>query len=522
MKRNRRTDKKKCAESGNISIKWRLAAYLALFTAVLIAVLWLFQIVLLNDFYRYIKINEITGTADVLKKNIELDKEPLDDLIGALSVNNMMCIEVVSGSSFQTIAAAEFYPNCILSQLNQSGDYSTGTLWLPRSVIKMQLLDSVRQSGEVYFREFADKEQSEQKHAAASQRNSSLLYIEYVETAGGEGRYILLNSVITPVNSTVHTLQAQLQLVCIFFVIIAICMAFLLSRRISTPIIKINRTAKELAKGNYAVSFDGKGYREIAELNDTLNHAASELSKVDRLKNELIANISHDLRTPLTMIIGYGEIMRDLPGENTPENVQVIIDEATRLTTLVNDILDLSKLQADAQGFTPSYFSLTDCVLAIIKRFQKLKESDGYHIEFTYSENVTVFADEIKLQQVIYNLISNAVYYTGEDKQVKIKQTVYTDKNAQQTVKIDIIDTGTGISPENLPYIWDRYFKENKTHKRAVMGSGLGLSIVKNVLELHHAKYGVMSSEAPENHGSDFWFELTVQGRKELPPSTSF
>ena len=502
---------------GNISIKWRLAAYLALFTAVLIAVLWLLQIVFLNDFYRYIKINEIIGTADILKKNIELDTGSLNDLVASLSVNNMMYIEVVSGTSFQTIVEADFYPNFILSQFNQEDSYGTV---LPKRILKMQLLDSVRQSGGIHFNEFTEQSQTDERYRA-SQMNSSLLYIEFVETADGSGRYILLNSVITPVNATVHTLQAQLQLVCVFFVVIAVCMAFLLSRRISTPIIKINRTARELAKGNYAVRFDGKGYREIAELNDTLNHAAAELSKVDRLKNELIANISHDLRTPLTMIIGYGEVMRDLPGENTPENVQVIIDEATRLTALVNDILDLSKLQADAQGFSPSYFSLTDCVLAIMKRFQKLKESDGYRIEFSYSENVTVYADELKLQQVIYNLISNAVYYTGDDKLIRIVQTVISDKNARQTVKIEIIDTGTGISPENIPYIWDRYFKENKTHKRAVVGSGLGLSIVKGVLELHHAEYGVISSEAPENHGSNFWFQLPVQNNKILPKSSS-
>lgn len=126
---------------------------------------------------------------------------------------------------------------------------------------------------------------------------------------------------------------------------LALIFAAIMSKKVSKPIIKINESAKELAKGNVAVHFDGEGYREITELNDTLNYAAEELSKVENLRRELIANVSHDLRTPLTMITGYAEVMRDIPGENTPENVQIIIDEANRLTSLVNDMLDISSFR---------------------------------------------------------------------------------------------------------------------------------------------------------------------------------
>ena len=278
--------------------------------------------------------------------------------------------------------------------------------------------------------------------------------------------------------------------------------AFLISKRVSSPIVAINSSAKELAKGNYDTTFKGEGYQEIRELNNTLNYAAKELSKVEGLRRELIANISHDLRTPLTMITGYGEVMRDIPGENTPENVQIIIDEAKRLTTLVNDILDISKFQSGNQVLKIEDFNLTKSIEEILLRYNKLTEQNGYKIIFTHDEDVIIQGDEVKLSQVIYNLINNAITYTGEDKTVTLRQIIEED-----WVKIEVIDSGEGIPEEDIPLIWDRYYKVNKTHKRAAIGTGLGLSLVKEILQLHEAEFGVESSLG---EGSCFYFKLRL------------
>ena len=120
-----------------------------------------------------------------------------------------------------------------------------------------------------------------------------------------------------------------------------------------------------------------------------------------------------------------------------------------------------------------------------------------------YDGKVQVKADEYKIYQVIYNLINNAINYTGKDKTVWVRQKISGDK-----VRIEVTDSGDGIAKEALPYVWDRYYKVDKTHKRAVMGTGLGLSIVKNILELHHAGYGVVSEPGC---GSTFWFELKIE-----------
>jgi len=221
----------------------------------------------------------------------------------------------------------------------------------------------------------------------------------------------------------------------------------------------------------------------------------------------LLANVSHDLRTPLTMITAYSEVMRDLPGENTPENVQVIIDEAKRLTNLVNDMLDISKMQAGVSSIDIKPYNITSGIKSVVDRYAKLVEQDGYRIVFNYcDEDVIVEADELKIYQVIYNLMNNAINYTGKDKCVIINQIV-----SGNIVRIEVKDTGDGISPEEIDNVWERYYKVDKQHKRAVMGTGLGLSIVKNILKSHHAKYGVISKLG---EGATFWFELHLKGEK--------
>ena len=330
---------------------------------------------------------------------------------------------------------------------------------------------------------------------------NNILYVKSIDLPNNPNSIMILNSSIVPVSATINTLRTQLFYITVIMIILSILLSFSLAKKLSTPIININDKAKSFGKGNYNVKFEENNYKEIHELSETLNYASSELSKVENLRRELIANISHDLRTPLTMITGYSEVMRDLPNENTAENIQIIIDETKRLTTLVNDVLDISKIQSGTQELNISECNLTKLIEEILARYSKLTEKDGYVINFEKDEeDVIIKCDELRITQVIYNLINNAITYTGEDKKILVKQTV-TDK----TIKIEIIDNGKGISEENLPYIWDRYYKLPGEHKRAQVGTGLGLSIVKGILELHKFKYGVISKE---NEGSNFWFEI--------------
>ena len=475
-----------------IGIKWRIFASFTVFTAIMLVLLWVFQIAFLNDFYRMIKVNELNSAAQTVMQNIDSDN--LEEMVGSISQEAQMCI-VITDKDGNIQFSREASPYCLIHRLN-AGQY--------RMVYEL-----TQANGGTYFENNKGQEasagpvegepQQEFWKKEGIQRKESMIRTTIVTTASGEQRLILLNSIVTPVDATVKTLQVQLLCLTGVMIILALVLALFLSRRISKPIVRMNDSARILATGNYHVSFDENGYREIAELGHTLNYAAEELSKTEKLQRELIANISHDLRTPLTLITGYTEVMRDLPGENTPENLQIIIDETKRLTSLVNDVLDLSKLQSGTQVLTVTEFSLTQNVAEILNRYDKLTD---YHIFFHADRDIRICADEIKLSQVIYNLVNNALTYTGADKTVHVIQSV-TDGR----VRLSVADSGEGIPPEKHKDIWERYYKVDKAHRRAQVGTGLGLSIVKTILEMHGAAYGV---ESAEGKGSIFWFEFPV------------
>lgn len=442
-----------------------------------------------------IKIGSIKGTAQEICDNIY--SERLLSVLDKISQDDNMCIRIVD-SRLNDIYSADISMNCVVHSLSKQGllDYY------------LKAMENGGKELELFYQpKFVNKQYDDKFFTGLvtepdTNTPQSLLYVQLVLLEDGSTAMVMLNTVVSPVGTTIETLRIQLLYITVIFLLISAMIALLLSRKIARPIVQINDSAKQLAKGDYAAQFTAKGYREIEELSATLNYAAQELSKVEGLRRELIANMSHDLRTPLTMITGYGEVMRDIPGENSPENVQVIIDEAKRLTQLVNDIMDLSKIQSGNQQMTLERFDLTQEIQQIQQRYTKLTEQQGYEISFEYAQHAWVVADRIKISQVVYNLINNAINYMGEDKKVVVRQLIQGDK-----VRIEVQDTGPGIDPKDLPYIWDRYYKVDKTHKRAAVGSGIGLSIVKGILEMHHAKYEVQSEVGK---GSAFSFELDL------------
>ncbi len=475
------------------SIKWRLFVYLIIFVAIPVAMLWFFQTVFLEQFYTAIKVNDVESSVDTIAQNIE--NQDVGALIEQVAHVNDVSVRVYEQNSGQ-IYAYDFGPEsgvpldeASVRDYFERAQNNGGTLLMLFD--KPPAIDGL--SGDEFEGEFPPR---------FKRMGKSIVCARVVDLPDGNKRLILINALVTPVDATVRTLQIQLMYITLIMVALSLFLALLMSRRISKPIIQTTAAAKLLAKGDYGTVFDAHGYLEIAELNKTLNFAASEMSKVERLRHELIANVSHDLRTPLTMITGYAEMMRDIPGENTPENVQIIIDESSRLSLLVSDMLDISRFQSGGQELHKIRFNITASVRGIMQRYSKLTEQDNYDISFEASGDAYVEADSGRIEQVVYNLINNAINYTGEDKKVIVRQTVEDGR-----VRIEITDTGAGIAAEDIPYIWDRYYRVDKTHKRAAIGSGLGLSIVRSILELHGAEYGVLSNPG---EGSTFWFSLPL------------
>ncbi len=479
----------KCCAKRGASIKTKLAIYFAIFMVFVLLVVWTFQIILLGRFYEKGKLDELYEATASLSSCLD-NPTALMEKAEAVLTKSLI---------FSTVYRIENgYAHRILSQDCAGGYY----LKTATTAQLEELFNKANSSGGSYYTVKSQYASPESKDEAINLvPRKEMIYVQIVEL--NDIHYILLlNIMYTPLDATTHTLQLQMIWITVILLIGALILSYIAAKRISTPIVRMNESAKRLAVGDYDADFKGEGYRETRELADTLNYASSELSKVDNMQKDLIANVSHDLRTPLTMITGYSEIMRDIPGENTPENVQIIIDESTRLTELVNDMLDLSKLQAGTARIDMSIFDLTDTVRSTLVRYGKLTEHYGLSLKFEADREVDVKADRKKILQVVYNLINNALNYSGDDKEVRVIQTV-TDS----VVRISVSDNGEGIAPEDLPLIWDRYYKVDRVHKRGVIGTGIGLTIVKGILEAHGCNYGV---ESELGHGSTFWFELPI------------
>lgn len=315
--------------------------------------------------------------------------------------------------------------------------------------------------------------------------------------------YIFVYTALEDIDGASIILKNQLIYITFIVILIAIFISYFLSKKITNPITEITKKAKELGEGKYDIEFKGSDVLEIDELARTLNHAKEDLSKIDELRRDLMANVSHDLKTPLTMIRAYAECVRDISYKDKnkmDKDLNVIIDETERLNILVNDILELSKMQSSYDDLVISEFDLCAEIREVMKRYDILKINEDYNFILDLPSYAIIKADKNKINQVIYNLINNAINYTGDDKKVIIKL-----EKTKKDVTVSISDTGKGIKKEEIPYIWDKYYKKDKKHQRSVVSTGLGLSIVKEILAKHKFDYGVKSTEGK---GSTFYFRV--------------
>lgn len=334
--------------------------------------------------------------------------------------------------------------------------------------------------------------------------DGNVCYASKVEYRGRQ-HYLLVTYSLSIVQETVWALQLYLIIIGVSVVMLAFLVSDFFSRKLTSGLKTMSDTAVQLAKRNYSVEFNNADYAELARLSDSFNYVRDEIKKSEDFQREILANVTHDLKTPLTMIKAYASMIKEISGDDKAKrgkHLQVIIDEADRLTGLVNDVLSVSKLQSNIDEINFKVFNLTELVYGIINKFGYLQESQGYNLMVDIDANVYTRADESKISQVIYNLLGNAANYTGEDKTVYISLKTSMDG---QRVKFSVRDTGKGIAKEDLNEIWDRYYRVKETHSRPVKGTGLGLNIVKAILESHSFDFGV---ESEEGKGSCFWVDF--------------
>ena len=467
------------------SIKFHLWMYFLGFSVVAFLLIWFLQIYFLNNSYETMKTKEVSRVASMVSHAYLQGDENLTSSIQELSINN------------------DFY----VVMESSSGGY---LFFSPQSESRLPVYSYMTHAPQL--KALLEKSHNlpvSFKINSGMEKYSTLAYGCVLDSSPGRELYLYIFSPLYPVTSTVNILKTQLLQVTFITLIIAFLLSIYLASRISKPLQNMTGTAREMGKGNYNVKFEGNSYSEINRLATTLNTAAYELGMADNRQKDLIANVSHDLKTPLTMIRSYAEMIRDLSGDNPEKrnaHLKVIIEESERLAQLVNDMSTISAMQTHRMKLEKSVFDLTEITAGLLTSFDIFTEQEGYDFQLNAQKDCLVFADEARIKQVISNLTSNAIKYCGEDKVV-----IINIRKLSKKCRFEVLDHGPGIKPEELPHVWDRYYKTSSNYVRPTEGTGLGLSIVKEILTLHHANYGV---DSKLGKGTCFWFELEA-GRRE-------
>ncbi len=469
------------------SLRFRLTTALLLFAIIIMSFLWMLQSGFSGKYYEKVMERRAKTTMEAVTQQYSasetLDIDQMSQALMETSRDTDMYVYVESVDGSCSISSASKMPY---------GRFAVnGTMIVDRA--RAMLLLGEQDKISFYMESNGEK--------------TLLVNASKVESPFRVDAYVYVITPLTPLGPAAEIMSSQLLIATIFSIILAGIIALLYTRILAKPVTELNAKAKQLSAGNYDIDFDVQGYTEIEDLSHTLTQAADDLSKSDQLQKDLLANVSHDLRTPLTMIKSYAELIRDISGDNKErrdEHLQVIVDETDRLSELVGDILTLSKLQSGTEKMDLKDVDIQKAAESVLGIYKVLEESDGFRFKFeALPEPVMVKADEHRIKQVIANLISNAVRYSGDGRDVDIRFS--RDKSM---VKCEIRDHGIGIAKEDLDNIWNRYEKASRQGTRSQNGgTGLGLSIAREILEKHHAVYGV---ESTPGQGSCFWFSLPV------------
>lgn len=351
---------------------------------------------------------------------------------------------------------------------------------------------------------------------------------EYIEMWGrfDNGSPFLLRSPLESIRESADISNRFLIYIGCTMIIICIALVWYFSKRLTDPILELAVLSDRMANLDFDVRYTSGGQNEIGELGANFNRMSERLEKtiselkrannslqkdieqkekLEQMRSEFMGNVSHELKTPIALIQGYAEGLKEGVNEDSESRefyCDVIIDEAAKMNQMVKNLMALNQLEFGDEKIEFERFDLTAVIRGILQSMEILAQQKEAKIIFRQEEPVYVWADEFKTEQVIRNYISNAYNHLDGERVVEVKLTPAGGK-----VRVSVFNTGVPIPEEAIPHIWDKFYKVDKAHTREYGGNGIGLSIVKAIMESFHQKYGVDNYD----NGVAFWFELDVE-----------
>lgn len=341
-----------------------------------------------------------------------------------------------------------------------------------------------------------------QKHMVTGQGTQFvLLEIGIPAIYDNQQAVVILCNPLTEIYTVKNINQRQLIILSLILVFAVSIISWLLSRKFTEPIHTIKNTVDRLASGELNAVPGLKLNDELGQLSSSVEELGNALQRIDVLRKEVIANVSHELRAPLALIVGYSEMVRDISWSDDAarnENMDLIIRESGRLSRMVNDIMDYSQFQAGFINLNQDEYNLCEIVETEIETSKKM--AADYNINFKldgFEDEISIHVDALKISQVMRNLLNNAINHTADGETIIVSAT-QTDK-----LRVTVSNPGKPIPPEKIDMIWERYYSSQHKGTRR-QGTGIGLSIVKTILEAHDFPYGVFY----EDGYNKFWFEI--------------
>lgn len=309
------------------------------------------------------------------------------------------------------------------------------------------------------------------------------------------------------IQSLISRLNEQFLIAGLMAVIFTITIIIFLSKALAKPLIKMKEATSQISSGDFSVSLPQTGDDELGDLARSIQLLADDLNYLKEERNEFLSSISHELRTPLTYIKGYADIVqkRNLSQDERHQYLSIILEETNRLSDMVKNLFDLAKIDKNSFEIIKKPIDLNEFMKKIETKFSPAFTEKGMQLSVSCRESITISADGSRLEQIIFNLLDNAIKYSsaGDKTTVDVSRT-------KKHIIIRINDSGRGISEEELPFIFNRFYRVDKSRGRALGGAGLGLAIVK---ELVYAHGGTISVCSRKDEGTEF--ELVLKGEIE-------